>query len=99
MTGYANHPGAVCNCPRCREAVVARRRRALIRSRARRHPDGLTQYQFTRGMTRADALRFWGDARYLDLVVVGKSTRGASMLALRSYPIGSGRKSRRESGE
>lgn len=57
-------------------------RRPIILARARANPDGLTPYKFTKGMTKADALQFWNDAKALGLVVVGKSPRGAKILAL-----------------
>jgi len=59
-------------------------RRSLIMTRALHAPDGLTPYVFTRGMSKADALQFWNDAKALGLRVVGKSARGAKVLALPS---------------
>lgn len=56
-------------------------RRSTIRHRAFANPAGLTQYEFTQGFTKDNALQFWNDAKALGLVVVGTSPRGAKLLA------------------
>jgi len=56
-------------------------------TRALHAPEGLTPYQFTRGMTKDDSLAFWVDAKALGLVVVGKSRHGAKVLALPSEAV------------
>lgn len=67
------------------EACAAFRRQAIILTRALHAPEGLTQYEFTKGFGKVDALRFWSDAKLLGLIVVGQSRRGAKLLALPSY--------------
>jgi hypothetical protein len=67
------------------EACIAFRRQAVIFHRALHAPEGLTQYEFTKGMTKMDALKFWSDARLLGLISVGQSKRGAKLFALPSY--------------
>lgn len=59
-------------------------RRATILYRALHHPEGLTQYAYTRGMSKDDALQFWNDAKALGLVRLGTSSRGARTFGLRS---------------
>lgn len=76
------HDGLDLDCPACK---VIRSRRAVLLTRALHAPEGLTHYEFTRGMTKADSLAFWVDARALGLIVVGQSRRGAKLLALPSY--------------
>lgn len=70
------------DCAPCR---VIRSRRAVLLTRALHHPEGLSPYEFTRGMTKADALMFWTDAKALGLITVGRSKRGARTFALPSY--------------
>lgn len=76
------HDGLAMDCPAC---AVIRSRRAVLMTRALHAPAGLTPYDYTRGMTKADSLAFWTDARALGLIVVGQSRRGAKLLALPSY--------------
>lgn len=64
-----------------------RSRRAVILTRALHHPDGLTPYEFTKGMTKDDSLQFWNDAKALGMVGVGQSKRGARKFALPSYKV------------
>lgn len=61
-----------------------RSRRAVILTRALHAPQGLTPYAYTRGMSKADALMFWTDAKALGLVRLGTSERGARTFGLRS---------------
>ncbi len=70
-------------CAACYEFT----RRATILHRALHNPAGLTPYAYTKGMTKADALQFWVDAKALGLIVVGRSERGAKLLALPSYEV------------
>lgn len=78
------HTGLHEDCAPCR---VIRSRRAVLMTRAIHAPEGLTPYQFTRGMTKPDSLQFWVDAKALGLIVVGKSPRGAKLLALPSEEV------------
>lgn len=71
-----------CICDTCRQTRAINRRRSILKSRALANPEGLTPYAFTKGFYRDDALRFWQDAKALGLVVVGRSPRGAKLLAL-----------------
>lgn len=64
-----------------------RDRRAIIMTRALNNPEGLTPYAFTKGMTKADALMFWTDAKALGLITLGKSDRGARTFGLRSVVV------------
>lgn len=81
MTGV-DHNGDHDDCVPCK---ITRSRRSVLLHRALHAPQGLTPYEFTRGMTKADALMFWTDARALGLITVGQSRRGARMFALPSY--------------
>lgn len=83
MTAH-EHDGQIMDCASCR---VIRSRRAVLLTRALHSPDGLTPYEFTRGMTKADSLAFWQDAKALGLVRVGTSRRSAPMYALPSYGV------------
>jgi hypothetical protein len=78
------HDGLDMDCAPCR---VIRSRRAVLMTRALHAPEGLTPYDFTRGMTKADSLAFWTDARALGLIRVGRSKRSAPMYALPSYEV------------
>jgi hypothetical protein len=78
------HDGLTMDCAPCR---VIRSRRAVLLTRALHAPEGLTPYDFTRGMTKADSLAFWTDARALGLIRVGTSRRSAPMYALPSYEV------------
>lgn len=78
------HDGLTMDCAPCR---VIRSRRAVLLTRALHAPAGLTPYDFTRGMTKADSLAFWADARALGLIRVGSSRRSAPMYALPSYEV------------
>ena len=71
-----------CICDTCRQTRAINRRRSILKSRALANPEGLTPYAFTKGFYRDDALQFWQDAKALGLVVVGRSPRGAKLLAL-----------------
>lgn len=62
------------------------RRRVTIQVRALHNPGGLTPYEYTKGMTKADSLAFWVDAKALGLITVGMSSRGA-LIALPSYKV------------
>lgn len=92
--------------------MYAEERQSVLRNRARRNPDGLTPYRYTQGFTKADALQFWVDAKTIGLVVVGRSPRGAKVLALpaegpgaceaceiRQQPGGSGQPCPKHSGD
>ena len=78
------HDGLHEDCAPCR---VIRSRRAVLMTRALHAPEGLTPYQFTRGMSKPDSLAFWVDAKALGLVRVGTSPRGARMYALPSETV------------
>jgi hypothetical protein len=79
-----SHDGLDMSCVPCR---VIRSRRAVILTRAMHNPNGLTPYEFTRGMTKADSLAFWTDAKALGLIRVGRSKRSAPTYALPSYEV------------
>lgn len=68
---------------KCSDCHTIQRRNTLLH-RALHNPAGLTPYAFTKGMTKADALMFWVDAKALGFKVVGVSPRGAKVLALPS---------------
>lgn len=70
-------------CDRCH---IVNRRNAIL-TRALNAPEGLPPHRFTAGMSKADALQFWVDAKALNLMVVGKTERGAKLFALRSYRV------------
>lgn len=80
-----------CRCLICHplspEERRVRSRRAVIITRALNNPEGLTAYAYTKGMTKADALQFWNDAKALGLVTLGWSPRGARTLGLRSEVV------------
>jgi hypothetical protein len=78
------HDGLDLDCVGCK---VVRSRRAVLTTRAIHAPLGLTPYEFTKGMTKADSLAFWVDAKALGLVRVGKSKRSTPMYALPSYEV------------
>lgn len=69
----------------CSFCVRIRSRRAVLMTRALHAPEGLTPYEFTKGMTKQDALQFWADAKALGFIGVGKSGRGTKLFALPSY--------------
>ena len=71
----------------CTECKHIRSRRAVITTRALHTPEGASPYEYTKGMTKADALQFWVDAKALGMVGVGKSKRGARLFALPNYSI------------
>lgn len=77
------HTGKHDNCIECH----AFKRRVVIQTRALRHPEGLTPYEFTKGMTKDDSLSFWNDAKFLGLIGVGKSHRGTKLFALPFYKV------------
>jgi hypothetical protein len=81
---HDDHDGLDLDCPRCR---AIRGRRAVLLTRALHAPEGLTPYEFTKGLSKADSLAFWTDARALGLIRVGKSKRSAPMYALPSYEV------------
>lgn len=81
VTVPLEHDGRHEDCPPCR---IIRSRRAVLLTRALHNPEGLTAYQFTRGMTKNDSLAFWTDARALGLVSVGVNSRGTKVFALPS---------------
>jgi len=64
-----------------------RSRRAVLMTRALHNPEGLTPYAFTKGMTKADALMFWTDAKALGFITLGNSERGARTFGLRSTEV------------
>lgn len=66
---------------------VERSRQAVLLTRALHNPEGLTAYAYTKGMTKADALAFWNDAKALGFVVLGKNARGTKVLGLRSTEV------------
>lgn len=66
---------------------IIRDRRATLLVRALRNPEGLTAYGFTKGMSKADALAFWNDAKAMGFVVLGKNERGTKLLGLRSEVV------------
>lgn len=74
--------GRKCSCPDCLERRRTLSRRRTILSRAMANPSGLTPSGYTKGFYKSDALAFWKDAKALGLVVVGRSPRGAKVLAL-----------------
>lgn len=59
-------------------------RQATLMHRALHNPEGLTQYAYTKGMTKDDALQFWNDAKALGFVRLGTSAKGARTFGLRS---------------
>lgn len=75
------HMGGCVDCDRIRS------RRAVLTTKALHNPDGLSPYEFTRGMSKDDALQFWADAKALGFVSVGHSKRGAKLFALPSYAV------------
>lgn len=81
VTVPLEHDGRHEDCPPCR---IIRSRRAVLMTRALHNPEGLTPYQFTRGMSKNDSLAFWVDAKALGLVSVGTNSRGTKMFALPS---------------
>lgn len=78
------HDGLDLECVACR---AIRARRAVLLTRALHAPEGLTRYQYTRGMTKADALLFWVDAKALGFIGVGQTPRGARLFALPSVEV------------
>lgn len=70
-------------CVSCHEFY----RRSTLLHRALHAPEGLTPYQFTKGMAKADALLFWTDAKALGFIRVGTSPRGTRLFALPSYEV------------
>ena len=82
MTAVEHDGSHMDNCPAC---ARIRSRRAVIMTRALHNPHGASPYEYTRGMSKEDALQFWVDARALGLVTVGHSKRGAKLLSLPSY--------------
>lgn len=67
--------------------LAAESRRGVLLTRALHAPEGLTAYGFTKGMSKADALAFWTDAKALGFVVLGKNERGTKVLGLRSEVV------------
>lgn len=59
-------------------------RQGMLMALALHNPEGLTAYGYTKGMTKADALAFWNDAKALGFVVLGRNARGTKLLGLRS---------------
>jgi len=59
-------------------------RRNVLMTRALHNPDGLTKYEYTKGFTKADSIRFWVDAGALGFVRLGVNARGTAMYGLRS---------------
>lgn len=78
------HDGLHEDCAPCR---VIRSRRAVLMTRALHAPEGLTAYQFTKGMSKDDSLAFWNDAKALGLVGVGTNDRGTKVFALPSTEV------------
>ncbi len=66
------------------EARAVRSRRAVLMTRALHAPEGLTKYAYTKGMTKADAMAFWTDAKALGFVGLGTNDRGTKVFGLRS---------------
>lgn len=64
-----------------------RSRRAVLMTRALHAPEGLTKYEYTKGMTKADALLFWGDSHALGFVRLGENSRGTKRYGLRSEVV------------
>lgn len=62
-------------------------RRNVLLTRALHNPEGLTKYEFTKGFTKADAIRFWVDAGALGFVRLGVNSRGTAMYGLRSEVV------------
>lgn len=81
------HTGQHSACTGCTECMQINSRRAVLMTRAMHHPEGLSSYEFTRGMTKADSLQFWVDAKALGFVGVGQTIRGARKFALPSYAV------------
>lgn len=59
-------------------------RRNVLMTRALNNPEGLTKYEYTKGFTKADSIRFWYDAGALGFVRLGTNTRGTARYGLRS---------------
>lgn len=78
------HDGLNMECAACQ---AIRARRAVLLTRALHAPKGLTRYQYTRGMTKADALLFWVDAKALGFIVVGEQPSGGRLFALPSVEV------------
>lgn len=78
------HDGLDMECVACR---AIRARRAVLLTRALHAPEGLTRYQYTRGMTKADALLFWADAKVLGFIPLGRTSRGQRLFALPSVEV------------
>ena len=66
------------------EAKHVQARRNVILTRALHAPEGLTAYAYTKGMTKADSMAFWTDAKALGFIGLGTNQRGTKLFGLRS---------------
>ena len=64
-----------------------RARQGALSALALAHPEGLTKYAYTRGMTKADAMAFWEDAAELGFVKLGRNDRGTNVFGWRSEAV------------
>jgi hypothetical protein len=69
------------------EAIRVQSRRDVIMTRALHAPEGLTAYAYTKGMTKADSMAFWTDAKALGFVGLGMNARGTKLFGLRSEVV------------
>lgn len=54
-------------------------RRGYLKRLANEHPEGLTKYGFTKGMTKQDAMQFWVDAQVIGFAKLGANARGTNV--------------------
>lgn len=66
------------------DTAWTRGRQGVLSARALAHPEGLTKYAYTKGMTRGDALAFWTDAAELGFIKLGRNDRGTNVFGWRS---------------
>lgn len=59
-------------------------RRNVLMTRALHAPEGLTKYEYTKGFTKADSIKFWVDSHALGFVRLGVNARGTARYGLRS---------------
>jgi hypothetical protein len=59
-------------------------RRAVLMARALNYPEGLTKYEYTKGFTKADSIRFWADSHALGFIRLGNNLRGTARYGLPS---------------
>lgn len=66
------------------DTAWTRARQGELSARALAHPEGLTKYAYTKGMTQGDAMAFWTDAAALGFIKLGRNDRGTNVFGWRS---------------